>query len=44
MTAADLIGIGSAVIFVGLPGLIIMYAVANACCDELEDRAKEKRS
>ena len=44
MTAADIIGIAVIGIFVGLPGLIIMYAVANACCDEIEDRAKEKRS
>lgn len=44
MTAADLIGIAFVALFVGLPGLIIMYAVANACCDEIEDRAKEKRS
>ena len=42
MTAADLIGIAFVALFVGLPGLIIMYAIAAAGCDIIREEGNKK--
>ena len=40
---SDLIGM-AIIAAIATPPLLLMYAIANACFDEIEDRAKEKRS
>jgi len=43
MTLTDFINL-AVVTLVSVPALLLLYAVANACCDVLEDFSKERRA